>query len=55
MDAKFYTRRETAAILKLSLPSIDKQLRSGSISHVRIGGCIRIPATEIERLIECRK
>jgi excisionase family DNA binding protein len=55
MSEKFYTRKELASLLKLSLPSIDKQLKNGEIKHVRIGKCIRIPENEIERLSQCKK
>jgi excisionase family DNA binding protein len=45
------TVRETTALLKISRMLLYRLLSKGRIRCVRIGRCVRIPRTEIERLI----
>jgi excisionase family DNA binding protein len=49
-DVQFRTVRETAKILKLGLSTTYKAIADGHIKAVKIGGAVRIPPAEIERL-----
>jgi excisionase family DNA binding protein len=47
---QFYTVREVAKILNLGLSTTYKVIAEGHIIAVRIGGSVRVPPTEIDRL-----
>jgi excisionase family DNA binding protein len=47
---QFYTVREVAKILNLGLSTTYKVISEGHIAAVRIGGSVRVPPTEIDRL-----
>ena len=47
---QFYTVREVAKILNLGLSTTYKVIAEGHITAVRIGGSVRVPPTEIDRL-----
>jgi excisionase family DNA binding protein len=49
-DIQFRTVRETAKILRMGLSTAYRAIADGNIKAVKIGGCVRIPPTEIERL-----
>lgn len=50
--ARWYSPRMVAAELGLSEKTIRRRLADGSIGATRIGGSLRIPATELQRLLE---
>ena len=43
-DALVYTRKEAAALAKVSVPIIDRWIRFGGLPVIRIGRMYRIPA-----------
>ena len=47
----FYTKAELAEIARLSVRSLEKLIRDGRIKVVRLGRLVRIPATEVDRLL----
>lgn len=42
---------EVAAMMRVSRQTIYAWCKSGTIPHVRIGGCVRFVPSEIERLL----
>lgn len=46
-----YTREIVAEIFDISLPTLDRMIKSGKLEAVRIGRSVRIPKTEVERVI----
>lgn len=50
LNKRFYSRKEVALILSLSLPTIARRLADGSIPFVKLGARVLIPAEVIERL-----
>jgi excisionase family DNA binding protein len=51
MPREFYTPEQLAELLQVSKPAIYKWAQEGRIKAVRIGRTVRIPATEVERLV----
>ena len=47
---RLLTRRETAAELSVSLPTVDRLLRDGELPRRRIRGAVRVPKTAVESL-----
>lgn len=45
------TKKEAADLLSVSLPTINRRIKDGSIPIVRIGSAVRIPQAFIEKLI----
>ena len=52
MPREFYTPEQLAELLQVSKPAIYKWAHEGRIKAVRIGRTVRIPATEVERLLQ---
>jgi excisionase family DNA binding protein len=52
MSAQLRTVEQAAADLGLSVHTIRAWIARRKIGHVRLGRAVRIPATEIARLIE---
>lgn len=48
---RLLTRRETAAALRISMPTCDRMLRAGQLPKRRIRGAVRIPASAVERIV----
>lgn len=49
-DKLFLTKKETAKLLSVSLPTINRRIADGSIPIVRIGSAVRVPVSFVERL-----
>ena len=49
---KLLTVREFAEQLGCSDSSVNRMLKLGTVRKVKIGGMVRIPASEVDRLIE---
>ncbi len=49
--ASLLTRAETAAVLKVTVRTVDRMLRTGTLTPVRIGRSVRIYRVEIEELV----
>ena len=49
-DARFYSLKEAAAVLRISPATLSRQCAAGIFPHVRIGRTLRIPIAEVERL-----
>jgi|GraSoiStandDraft_32_1057276.scaffolds.fasta_scaffold2359517_2 excisionase family DNA binding protein len=47
-----FTCRETAGAVGISVPMVRKLVRLGKLEAVKIGRCVRIPASEIKRLVK---
>jgi excisionase family DNA binding protein len=47
---RFLTVRETAETLRLGLSTTYLAIQRGDIRAIRIGGAVRVPDTEIDRL-----
>ena len=52
MADKFYTPEELAALLKVTRQAIYNWIQQGRMESVRIGRTVRIPAEEVERLLQ---
>lgn len=52
MNKRLYTSEEAAELLGLSFPSIRRAITIGRLKIVRVGRFVRIPAHEIERLLQ---
>ncbi|NMH98896.1 helix-turn-helix domain-containing protein [Pseudonocardia acidicola] len=52
MDTKYHvvTISDTAEALKLCRRTVTRLIEKGEIASVRIGGSVRIPVSELERL-----
>ncbi|MEM9186090.1 MAG: hypothetical protein AAGB00_06280 [Planctomycetota bacterium] len=48
--AAHLTREELADRYKVSIRTVDSAIAAGSVSVVRFGRAVRIPAVEVERL-----
>ncbi len=46
-----YTPREAAAALGISRRSLDRAVARGDLRAARIGGAVRIPRAELDRLL----
>lgn len=42
LDTYFYTRSEAAEILRITLPTIDRLIRTGKLKAVKVGNSVRI-------------
>ena len=49
-DARFYSLKEAAAVLRVSPATLSRQCAAGTFPHVRVGRTLRIPIAEVERL-----
>ena len=49
-EPQFRTVRETAKVLRLGLSTAYKAIAAGDIKAIRIGGSLRVPDGEIDRL-----
>lgn len=49
---KYYKVKEAASIFSVSEKTIRRWISTGFIRPVRIGGSVRIPTAEMERLIQ---
>ena len=47
-----YTREEAADLFNVHARTIDNWIKSGYLRRVMVGRTVRIPASEIERLLE---
>lgn len=47
---QFYTVAQTAELLKISRSGLYRLLRLSIIRGVRVGGLLRVPATELNRI-----
>ncbi len=53
--SKLYTTAETAAILNISLRTVQSWIRNGTLPHIRLGEAgrlVRIRAEDLEALIQ---
>jgi len=50
-DREALSRREAAALLGVSEGMMIKLVRLGRVGAIRIGKCVRIPRTEINRIL----
>lgn len=48
----YLSRKETAKLLKISLPTLDKYLKEGYLKSYRIGNKIRLKEDEVETAME---
>lgn len=51
-SAMFLTRQEAAAVLRISLSSLDRMIEEGVLRVRRIGRRVLIPVTAINKLAE---
>lgn len=51
MDDAFYTPEELATMLKVTRQAVYNWIQQGQMEAVRIGGTVRIPGEEVERLL----
>lgn len=51
--SQFLSKKDFAKQIGLSLPTIDRRLKDGSIRALKLGGRILIPYSELDRLIAC--
>lgn len=49
---KLLTRKETAELLNVSIPTIDRMLRDGNLPRRKIRGAVRIPQSATESFIK---
>jgi len=47
-----FTKREVCEAARLSLPTVNRMLRSGALQYRKIGRCVRIPAHALEQLLD---
>lgn len=52
MKKRLYDSKEACEILGISLPSLRRAMKLGRIKTVHVGRLLRIPAEEIERLVQ---
>lgn len=50
--AEVYTIEETARRLRVSVSHIRRSIRRGDIRVLRVGHVLRVPASEIDRLLK---
>lgn len=48
------SREEFSELLGISIGTVDRMRARGELRAVRVGRCIRIPLTEVERLLSNR-
>ena len=48
--ALFLSKKDFSEQVGLSLPTIDRRLKDGSIRFLRLGGRVLIPQSELDRL-----
>jgi len=46
------TRKETAALLRVSLSTLERWEQSGLLTPIRLGGTVRYRRTDIDALLE---
>jgi excisionase family DNA binding protein len=51
LESKLWTRVDFATAAKVSTRTVDRWLRNGTIRGSRIGGAVRIRATELDRVL----
>ena len=51
MDRRLYRPKEVAEVAGLSRPEVYALIQRGLLQAVRIGAAVRIPASELERLV----
>ena len=49
------TKRETAALLRLSMSTIDRMLRRGELPHVKMNYATRILRRDVDAYIKSRR
>lgn len=49
----FLTKRQLCAKLQISLATLNRHLADGSIKHIKLGQVVRIPSTELDKLMVC--
>lgn len=47
---RLYTLQEVSALLHVSLPTVRRAIKAGTIQIVRVGRLLRLPACEVHRL-----
>lgn len=52
MCGQLLTRKQAASLLNISLPTLDKYTREGTIPAVRLGGIIRFRRDVIDNLYQ---
>lgn len=55
MPPRFYDRHEAAALLRVSVATVKRLLRSGELSSITIGDRRLIPVEAMEAFINARK
>jgi excisionase family DNA binding protein len=50
LSKHFLSRKETAEILSVSLPTLARRLADGSIPYIKLGGRVLIPAEFLTNL-----
>ena len=50
--SKMLTREEAANILNVSVTTLDRWIRAGIVSAVKIGGSVRIPQSTLDKIIQ---
>ena len=51
-DSKYFTRKETASLLKISLPTLNTWTKEGLLQSYRIGNRVLYKQEEVENSIE---
>ncbi len=51
-EKRFYSKKEFAAILGVSLPTIDRRIADGTLKIVHFGGRCLVPAAALDDLID---
>jgi excisionase family DNA binding protein len=49
---ELWTRKEASQRLKISLPTLDRMIKCGEVSHVKIRRSVRIPRSAVEQLMQ---
>jgi excisionase family DNA binding protein len=49
---ELHSRKEAAGRLKISLPTLDRMIKAGEIGYVKIRRSVRVPRSEVERLMK---
>lgn len=50
-DLRAWTCQEVASIFGISMSTVRRRTRDGSIRTIRLGGAVRIPNEEVERIL----
>lgn len=48
---KSYRPREVVEVTGLSISTVNRMLKDGRLPSVRLGGCVLVPAAELDRLL----